>query len=335
MEINNNKMNLVTRNRSLISFKNTLLMAGLLLAMSSQSVSAEERTIDISGSNSADSYLVYNSSISVPADDIVNAKINARYCYFSSTISGSGVLNIYGGGDRCFLGGEKGKTWPNWTNYTGNVHIYKLAESSYSAGFYGVVLAYGGKSSSPENALADVKSGKVNPSMANNRVTLHDGATMVCETSTNGAGFRIGELNTEAGSTLQGYYKKSRSVYYLLGGLNTDATLAGTIKPTDYDDATLLSIVKEGTGTYSITGNNNYLSGALRILEGRVLVMNDRAEAESQQLRGALGAKPNATEAIAYVFSKGVLGGTGSIGGMVDNYGTIEPGGDGIGVLTL
>ncbi len=310
-------------------------MAGLLLAMSSQSVSAEERTIDISGSNSADSYLVYNSSISVPADDIVNAKINARYSYFSSTISGSGVLNIYGGGDRCFLGGEKGKTWPNWTNYTGNVHIYKLAESSYSAGFYGVVLAYGGKSSSPENALADVKSGKVNPSMANNRVTIHNGATMVCETSTNGAGFRIGELNTEAGSTLQGYYKKSRSVYYLLGGLNTDATLAGTIKPTDYDDATLLSIVKEGTGTYSITGNNNYLSGALRILEGRVLVMNDRAEAESQQLRGALGAKPNATEAIAYVFSKGVLGGTGSIGGMVDNYGTIEPGADGIGVLTL
>ena len=335
MEINNNKMNLVTRNRSLISFKNTMLMAGLLLAMSSQSVSAEERTIDISGSNSADSYLVYNSSISVPADDIVNAKINARYCYFSSTISGSGVLNIYGGGDRCFLGGEKGKTWPNWTNYTGNVHIYKLAESSYSAGFYGVVLAYGGKSSSPENALADVKSGKVNPSMANNRVTIHNGATMVCETSTNGAGFRIGELNTEVGSTLQGYYKKSRSVYYLLGGLNTDATLAGTIKPTDYDDATLLSIVKEGTGTYSITGNNNYLSGALRILEGRVLVMNDRAEAESQQLRGALGAKPNATEAIAYVFSKGVLGGTGSIGGMVDNYGTIEPGADGIGVLTL
>ena len=48
-----------------------------------------------------------------------------------------------------------------------------------------------------------------------------------------------------------------------------------------------------------------------------------------------MGAKPNANEAIAYVFSKGVLGGTGSIGGMVDNYGTIEPGADGIGVLTL
>ena len=335
MENNSNNMKLVTRNLSLISFKNTLLMAGILLAMGSQYVSAEERNIDISGNNTDKNYLSYNTAISIPAGDIVNAKINARYCYFSSTISGSGVLNIYGGGDRCFLGGEKGKTWPNWNNYTGDVHIYKLAETSYSAGFYGVVLAYGGKSSSPENALADVKSGKVNPSMANNRVTIHNGATMVCETSTNGAGFRIGELNTEAGSTLLGYYKKSRSVYYLVGGLNTDATLAGTIKPTDYDNGTSLSIIKEGTGTYSITGNDNFLSGALRILEGRVLVMNNRAEAESQQLRGALGAKPNANEAIAYVFSKGVLGGTGSIGGMVDNYGTIEPGADGIGVLTL
>ena len=76
-------------------------MAGLMLAMSSQSISAEERTINISGSNSADKYLIYKNSISLPASDVVNAKINARYCCFSSTISGSGVLNIYGGGDRC------------------------------------------------------------------------------------------------------------------------------------------------------------------------------------------------------------------------------------------
>ena len=309
-------------------------MAGLLLAMSSQSVSAEERTIDISGNNTSSSYKSYNTSISLPAGDIVNVKM-ARYCYFSSAITGSGVLNLYAGGERGYLGTEKGKTWPNWTNYTGDVHILPFPENSSSAGYYGVVLAHGGKSSSPENALDDAKSGKVNPSMANNHVRLHAGATMICEANTSGAGFRIGELNTEAGSTLSGYYRKSRSVYYLLGGLNTDATLAGTIHPTDYDDGTSLSIIKEGTGTYSITGNDNYLSGALRILQGRVLVMNDRAEAESQHLRGALGAKPNANDAIAYVFSKGVLGGTGSIGGTVDNYGTIEPGVDGTGVLTL
>jgi len=332
MEINNYNMKFRTSNQSLISFKNTLLMAGILLAMSSQSVRAEERPIDISGDNTDKSYVNYSKSVDIPASDIVNVKM-ARYCYFSSTITGSGVLNLYGGGERCYLGNSD-KKWPTWTSYTGDIHIYPYSENSSSAGSYGVLLAHGGKSSTPENALDDAKSGKVNPSMANNRVKLHAGATMTCETSSS-AGFRIGELQTETGSTLSGYYKKSKSAYYLLGGLNTDATLAGTIKPTDYRDDTSLSIIKEGTGTYSITGNDNYLSGALRILQGRVLVMNDRTEAESKKLRGSLGAKPNANDAIAYVFGNGVLGGTGSIGGMVDNYGTIEPGADGIGVLSL
>ena len=315
------------------SIKNKFLIAGAALALLCQPALAEERTIDISGNNKSDNYKTYSTSISIPAGDIVNVKM-ARYCYFSSAITGSGMLNLYGGGERCYLGTEKGKAWPNWSNYTGNIHIYPFVENA-NAGAYGVVLAHGGKTSSPENALGDAKSGKVNSSMANNRVTLHADATMTCETNTSGAGFRIGELNTEVGSTLSGYYKKSRSAYYLLGGLNTDATLAGTIKPTDYDDGTLLCIIKEGTGTYSITGNNNYLSGALRILDGRVLVMNNRTEAEANLLRGALGAKLNAADAIAYVFSKGVLGGTGSIGGSVDNYGTIEPGADGIGLLTF
>ena len=315
------------------TIKNKIIIAGAALALLCQPALAEERTIDISGNNKSDNYKTYSTSISIPAGDIVNVKM-ARYCYFSSAITGSGMLNLYGGGERCYLGTEKGKAWPNWSNYTGNIHIYPFVENA-NAGAYGVVLAHGGKTSSPENALGDAKSGKVNSSMANNRVTLHADATMTCETNTSGAGFRIGELNTEVGSTLSGYYKKSRSAYYLLGGLNTDATLAGTIKPTDYDDGTLLCIIKEGTGTYSITGNNNYLSGALRILDGRVLVKNNRTEAEANQLRGALGAKPNAADAIAYVFSKGVLGGIGSIGGSVDNYGTIEPGADGIGLLTF
>ncbi|MBP5338561.1 MAG: endo-1,4-beta-xylanase [Prevotella sp.] len=299
---------------------------------------ASERTIDISGNNTSSSYVSYSTSFSIASGNVVNVKM-ARYCYFSSTITGKGMLNLYAGGERCYLGTEKGKTWPNWTNFTGDIHIYPFKENSSSAGFYGVVLAHGGKSSTAENALDDAKSGKVNPSMANNHVTLHDGATICCEANTSGAGFRIGELQTEAGSTLQGYMKKSRAAYYLLGGLNTDFTLAGTIKPSDYDDATLMGIVKEGTGTMTITGNNNCVSGALRILAGRVQVSNDCAEAEQKKLRGALGARPNTSDAIAYVFENGLLGGTGSIGGTVDNYGTVEPGdfepnGDVVGVTT-
>ena len=137
-------------------------MAGILLAMSSQSVSAEERTIDVSGNNTSSSYKTYNTAFSLPAGDIVNVKM-ARYCYFSSTITGKGVLNLYAGGERCYLGTAKGAAWPNWTNYTGDIHIYPYKENSPSLTSYGVVLAHGGKSSSPENALDDAKSGKVNP----------------------------------------------------------------------------------------------------------------------------------------------------------------------------
>jgi autotransporter-associated beta strand protein len=309
------------------------LMTYLLLLMALPHTYADNKKIDISGDNTSTSYKTYSTAVSLPQGETLDVMM-ARYCYFSSKITGSGVLNLYGGGDRCFLGNAD-KKWPEWTGYTGDIHVHPFKENSSSAGFYGVVLAHGGKASSPENALDDAKGGKVNPSMANNRVTLHEGATMCGEANSNGSGFRIGELNTETGSTLLGWYKKNRSVYYLLGGLNTDFTMAGTIKPVDYNDATLLSIVKEGTGTLTITGNDNYVSGALRILEGRVNIMNDSEEAESKKLRGALGAKPSASDAIAYVFDKGVLGGTGSIGGTVENYGTIEPGADGTGRLKL
>ena len=313
--------------------KNNLIISLLLAFISHASSFADESTIDISGNNTSSNYKSYSEYISLPEGNVLNVKM-ARYCYFSSMITGAGVLNLYGGGDRCYLGTEKGKAWPNWTYYTGDIHIYPFTSNS-SAGFYGVVLAHGGKSSSTSNAIDDANSGKVNNSMANNKVTLHQGATMCCEANTTGAGFRLGELQTETGSTLLGYMKNSRAVYYLLGGLNTDATLAGTIKPSDYRDDTPLAIVKEGTGTLRITGNQNYLSGALHVLEGRVMINNDREEAESKKLRGALGAMSNANTPIAYVLGKGILGGTGNIGGCVDVYGTLEPGDDSIGTLTL
>ena len=303
--------------------KLTLLFA--LMATLSATAQTEE-TIDISGNNTSSNYVSYDKTISLPASKTVNVKM-ARYCYFSSAINGSGLLNLHAGGERCYLGTAKGAAWPNWTGYRGDIHVYPFKENSPSAGFYGVVLAHGGKSFSPENVADAIKSGKVNTSMQTNRITLHDGATMCCEANTAGAGFRLGELQTEAGSSIIGYMKKNtRAAYFLVGSLNTDATLAGTIAPPDYSDTHPLGIIKEGKGTYRITGNQNYLSAALRIMEGRVQIANDRAEAEQKKLRGALGARPTATEPVAYVFEDGVLGGTGSIGGTVDNYGTVEPG---------
>jgi len=298
----------------------------MLMALSQ--ANAENRTIDISGNNTDKTATSYNTSITLAEGDTVNVLL-ARYSYFSPVMTGTGVLNLFAGGERGYLGNSE-KKWNEWGGYTGDVHMWPNANNA-STTSYNIVLMHGGKAFSPEN----IELSKVNRSMENNRVVLHKGATLCTEANTAGSGFRIGHLETEVGSMLSGYMKNSRAAYYMLGLTNTDATLAGTIAPSGYRDDTFLGIIKEGTGTLTITGNDNYLSGALRVQEGRVLVMNNRTATESGKLRGALGAKPNATDAIAFVLGKGVLGGTGSIGGTVDNYGTIEPGAGGIGLLTL
>lgn len=304
-------------------------MTNLLMLTALTVTHAQDRTIDISGDNTDKTATQYATPLTINEGETVDVKM-ARYSYFSSKITGTGRLNIHAGGERGYLGNSD-KKWNDWSGYTGDVHIYPFKDNCPSAGLYAAVLMHGGKAFSAEN----VDLSKVNRSLENNTVTLHEGATLCTEANTAGSGFRIGALNTVVGSTLQGYMKNGRSAYYMLGLTNTDFTLAGRIAPADYRDDTMLGIIKEGTGTMTITGNSNYLSGALRILDGRVMVMNDREAAETGKLRGALGAKPNSQDAIAFVFGKGVLGGTGSIGGSVDNYGTIEPGVDGIGNLKL
>ena len=314
--------------------KQFFLLLGSLLAVSS--LSAQNTVIDIregNGDNTDKSYITYEKAFSVASGKTTDVKL-ARYCYFNSTVSGKGTVNLYVGGERCWLGAKS--AWANWTNFRGDAHVYPFKENSNKASAFMLVLNHGGKVFSPEKIDDCIKGGKLNNALQNCKLTIHNGAILCNEANnTNAGGFRIGELQMEAGSTLQGYMKTGRASYYLFGNLNTDATLAGTIAPSGNNDGTILGLIKEGTGTYRITGNNNYLTGALRIIGGRLLVNNNRAEAESKKLRGGTGAKTSENEAIVFVFGKGVLGGTGSIGGAVDNYGTIEPGDDTPGTLTL
>ncbi len=142
---------------------------------------------------------------------------------------------------------------------------------------------------------------------------------------------RIGELKTVPGSRLYGYYKATAGAggYYIVGGSNTDATLAGRIAPMEKNGdplkTVLVGIIKEGTGTYTITGNDNCISGAVRVLAGRVNIDNNALEAEQNSLSGGTGSTAEGN-AIAYVFEGGVLGGQGNIAGTVDLYGTLNPG---------
>ena len=310
----------------------------LLAALPLLGAQAQNTVIDIregNGDNTSSSYITYSNAISVASGKSTDVKL-ARYCYLTSTVSGKGTINLYAGGERCYLGTKSGSSWANWTNFKGDAHIRPFRENSSSAGSFNIVLAHGGKVFSPENIDDCIKGGKLNNALQNCKVTVHSSAILCNEANnTNAGGFRIGELQMEAGSTLQGYMKTGRASYYLVGALNTDATLAGKIAPSGNDANTILGLIKEGTGTYRITGNQNFVSGALRVVGGRLLVNNNSAEAESKKYSGGLGAMSSENTPIAYVFGNGVLGGTGSIGGAVDNYGTIEPGDTVPGTLTL
>ena len=193
------------------TMQRTFLMM-LCFCLATVARAQDEETIDISGDNTDKNYVSYSQTVNIGDGKAVNVKM-ARYCYFSSKVTGSetATLNFYGGGERCYLGTASGKTWADLSGFSGLINIHPFVANSSSAGAYGVVLTHGGKSSSADNALADLQSGKVNPTMQNNKVVLHSGATMACEANTAGAGFCIGELNTEEGSRLQGYMKKERS----------------------------------------------------------------------------------------------------------------------------
>ena len=315
--------------------RNLLIFLAALPLFSAQ---AQNTVIDIrdgNGNNTSSSYITYDKAISVAASKTVDVKL-ARYCYLTSTVSGRGTINLYAGGERCYLGTEKGASWANWTSFKGDAHIYPFKENSSSAGSYSIVLAHGGKTFSPEKIEDCINGGKLNNALQNCKVIVHNGAVLCNEANnTNPGGFRIGELQMEASSTLRGYMKDGRTSYYLVGNLNTDAVLAGTIAPGGYKEGTLLGLIKEGSGTYRITGNDNFLTAALRVIGGRLLVNNDCVETEAKKQRGGLGAMSSETSPIAFVFGNGILGGTGSIGGAVDNYGTIEPGDTIPGTLTL
>lgn len=308
-------------------------LISLLAALPLLGAQAQNTVIDFHADNTDKAYVTYDQAISVGANKTVDVKM-ARYCYFNSTVSGKGTINLYAGGERCWLGSKN--AWSNWTNFKGDAHVYSFKENSSKAGAFLLVLNHGGKVFSPEKIDDCIKGGKLNNALQSCKLTVHSGAGLCNEANNqNAGGFRIGELQMEAGSTLQGYMKTGRASYYLVGALNTDATLAGKIAPSGNDANTILGLIKEGTGTYRITGNQNFVSGALRLVAGRLLVNNNRTEAESKKYSGALGAMSSESTPVAYVFGNGVLGGTGSIGGMVDNYGTIEPGDEAPGVLTL
>ena len=281
--------------------------------------------------NTSSSYTNYDASIKIPEGTTLDV-YTSRYTYWMSTVIGSGCLNIRSGGERCYLGNEKGAQYPDWTGFIGDVHVYPWTEISASKpGFYGLIMTAGGKKFDSDDIKGSILDKNYTPILEDNKVFIHKGATMAAEGSTNARAFRFGRLETEAGSTLMGHYKSgSQRVYYIVGRDGSDSELAGDITPTG---SAVVGLVKEGRGTYRITGNNNNISGVLSIVGGKVLIDNDIEAARTSRLSGAVGLGSNTAGVIVY--TGGCVGGNGHISALTDVYGHLEPGSTIPGTLTI
>ncbi|MBO7259975.1 MAG: endo-1,4-beta-xylanase [Bacteroidaceae bacterium] len=299
---------------------------GSLLTLTSSGISAKTiytdngDTLSYCVNNSSDNYTNISDDIRINADDTVNV-ITSRYTEWTGKVTGKGTLNILSGGERTYMGTQKskGSTYPDWGNFTGDVHIFPYKEVVGSCGFYGIILHSG--TFQPDN----ISGSNYNKLFEKKRVVLHEGATIAIESGTRG--IRFGELSTEKGSYLTGYYKKSSAIsYYILGGKNSSSTLAGRI----YNSASgnKVGIIKEGTGTYSVTGTNNDINAGIRLTKGTISVDNDIEQTKAEKGGGATGKNGS-----VIVYEDAVLAGTGSVASATEVYGSIKPGNDSIGTL--
>ena len=120
---------------------------------------AADNTINFCENTS--NYVTYENAISIASGKTTDV-ITSRYSYWMSTVTGKGNMNVYSGGDRCFLGNAKGAKYPNWTNYSGEVHIYPYKKVVSNLGMYGLIWGHGGKTFNPEEVEKSISEGKVN-----------------------------------------------------------------------------------------------------------------------------------------------------------------------------
>lgn len=278
-------------------------------------LTAEGQTIDISGQNSSSSYVTYDTPLLVPAGQQITF-LTSRYTYFNSKVQGEGTIHIYSGGERTYLGGSD-KKYPDWTGFSGQVHVYPYTQKSSSNGFYGLVWMHNGKTFNADQALNELGNGKANNCVARASLILHEGATLAAESGTRG--MRIGRLEMQPGSKLYGYMKSkdANNTYYIIGGTGEDSNIAGTIQPWDGNQKMLVGLIKEGLGTLRITSSGNQITGGIRVLRGRTLI--------------------NGTSAIQglYVMKEAAAGGTGTVQGETHLYGVLEPGDASLSALRL
>ena len=324
-----------------------------------------EGAIDL-GTNNSGTYKKLTADLVIPEGSTMNVYMS-RYSMFtadsSKTVSGAGTLNFYSRGDRAFLGGGgKGETDPTYFNdFSGDIHVYQDPEfADNGAGFYGIILAtHSAKGKGATSQYYDRTSGdsllynvsRNNPVLLDSLVydwcdidlTIHDNGGLAVGSAGNDAGsnitiLKVKSLNVENEGTVMGYYKDSNpQLAIIFGSDNADGRLDGTFTAMPKGSEAPyypwrecgVALFKQGTGTYYVTSNENQFFQGVEVWEGRMLFNN------SLDTATATGQHKLSTNNTVTCRPTGTIGGYGTIGGHTALYGTMQPGSDAIGTLSI
>jgi autotransporter-associated beta strand protein len=197
----------------------------------------------------------------------------------ASRVTGAGTLALSVDYVRGDVGGD-------WTGFTGNLNVTatKGTPSSSTMDDFRVATASGfpaAKLSIATNVFMYSRAG------SGNVIPIGQFSGSLGAVVSAGSGSGVGAQNP---------------VTWRVGGMNTDATNAALFQGTT-------SLIKEGTGRWTLTGNNTY-TGATVVNAGRLIVNGDQSAASGAMTVGAAGA----------------LGGMGVVGGNVVINGQLAPG---------
>ena len=208
----------------------------------------------------------------------------------ASPLTGSGTLGV----NVQFVRGELSG---NWSGFTGRINVGTVAGQASGDFRLNTTTGFG-------TAAVNLAAG----------VSMYPVINYASSPQT----FTVGELSGDAGSVLsgQGGVNSGRIALYSVGGRNTNATFAGSIRDGLVSSAVQpTAITKVGTGAWTLTGTSTY-TGATTVSTGSLLV------------DGLI------TTSAVTVGTAGLLGGNGTVAGAVTVSGTLSPGSS-PGLLTL
>ncbi|MBN1132028.1 MAG: autotransporter-associated beta strand repeat-containing protein [Bacteroidales bacterium] len=195
----------------------------------------------ISMNNSSGTY-TYNCDwdVEIPYGSTARLELDPR-CSLTGSLSGGGILNLYTPYIRSELDGD-------WSGFTGTINV----STDQDGGWFLVSNQNGFK---------------------NAAIALSDMVTVIYTRSEN-AVVEIGELSGTVGSVLGAGGESNNNITWVIGGRNTNAEFKGLISNAQFKNSgATTSIVKEGTGNWTLTGSNTY-TGTTTINKGSLTVSN-------------------------------------------------------------